>query len=128
MFGAPNFFHIFGLQRSVTELAVVADSFHTKPLWRFLQSAGRYQVLGLSLCKIRLFEGNRYALDEIDLAPEVPRTITEALGEELTGPNQPVASYAGAGAGSTPMRHGHGGKKEEVEAERFFSNDRPRDA
>jgi Bacterial archaeo-eukaryotic release factor family 3 len=38
-----------------------------------------YQVLGLSLQKIQLFEGNRDALDEIDPAPGVPRTITEAL-------------------------------------------------
>lgn len=121
-FGAPGFFHVFGLQRTVAELAVVADSFHTKPLWRFLQSAGRYQVLALNLGGIRLFEGNRYALDEIDLAPGVPRTVTEALGEELTEPHQTVASYAGTGGESTPMRHGHGSKKEEVgvDAERFF--------
>jgi hypothetical protein len=113
---------VFQLQRTVVELAVAADSFHTKPLRRFLQSAGRYQVLGLSLHKIQIFEGNRDALDEIDPAPGVPRTITEALGGELTDSHQTVASYGGAGQGSTPMRHGHGGKRDEVEidAERFF--------
>lgn len=122
VFGAPGFFHVFGLQRTVVEVAVAVDRFHTKPLWRFLQSADRYQVLGLSLSAIRLFEGNRYALDEVDLAPGVPRTITEALGEELTEPHQTVASYAGTGAQSISMRHGHGGRNEEVEidAERFF--------
>jgi Bacterial archaeo-eukaryotic release factor family 3 len=122
VFGAPDFFHVFGLQRTVAEFAVAADSFHTKPLWRFLQSAGRYQVLALSLGRIRFFEGNRYALDEIDLNQEVPRTMVEALGAELTEPHQTVASYAGIGGESTPMRHGHGGKKEEVgiDAERFF--------
>lgn len=122
VFGAPGRFEVFGLQRSVAALAVVADSFHTKPLWRLLQTAGRYQVLGLSLQSIRLFEGNRDALDEIDPAPEVPRTLTDALGEELTEPHQTVASYGGAGPGSTAMRHGHGGKSDEVDidAERFF--------
>ncbi|HEY5953548.1 MAG TPA: hypothetical protein VIT18_04235 [Terrimicrobiaceae bacterium] len=82
-FAAPGFFHVFGLQRAVPELAVVAETFHTKPLWRFLQSAGRYQVLALSPERIRLLEGNRYALDEIALARGVPRTISEALGEEV---------------------------------------------
>jgi hypothetical protein len=103
-------------------LAVVADSFHTKPLRRFLQSVGRYQVLGLSLREIQLFEGNRDALDEIDPAPGVPRTITEALGDELTEPDLTVASYGGVGQASMPMRHGHGGKQDEVQtdAERFF--------
>lgn len=120
--GGPSLFRVFRLQRPVAALAVVADSFHAKPLRRFLQSVDRYQVLGLSLQKIQLFEGNRDALDEIDPAPGVPRTITEALGAELTEPQQTVASYGGAGQASTPMRHGHGGKKDEADsdAERFF--------
>jgi hypothetical protein len=70
--GGPGLFHVFRLQRPVAELAVVADSFHTKPLRRFLQSVDRYQVLGLSLRTIQLFEGNRDALDEIDLGPGSP--------------------------------------------------------
>jgi hypothetical protein len=120
--GGPSLFRVFRLQRSVAELAVVADSFHTKPLRRFLQSVGRYQVLGLSLRKIQLFEGNRDALDEIDPAPGVPRTITEALGDELTESHLTVASYGGVNQPSTPMRHGHGGKQDrvEIDAERFF--------
>lgn len=120
--GGPSLFRMFRLQRSVVELVVVADSFHTKPLRRFLQSVGRYQVLGLSLQKIQLFEGNRDVLDEIDPAPGVPRTITEALGDELTEPYQTVASYGGVGQGSDAMHHSHGGKKDEVDidAERFF--------
>ena len=76
----------------------------------------------MSLQKIQLFEGNRDTLDEIDPAPEVPRTITEALGAELTEPHQTVASYGGVGGDSTPMHHSHGGKKDDadVDAERFF--------
>ena len=119
--GAANFFRVYRLQRPVVELAVVADSFHVKPLFRILQSADRYQVLGLDRQKIKLFEGNRDALDEIDLAPGVPPTITEALGEELTEPHMTVASY-GMGAGGPAMRHSHGSKKDELDkdAERFF--------
>ena len=120
--GGQDLFQVFHLQRPVAELAIVADSFHTKPLQRFLQSVGRYQVLGLSLDTIQLFEGNRDALDEIDPAPGVPRTITEALGDELTEPHSTVASYGGVGRANTPMHHGHGGKKDavQIDAERFF--------
>lgn len=118
--GAAHLFRVYRLQRPVGELAVAAESFHLKPLIRFFQSVDRYQILGLNRKEIKLFEGNRDALDEIELAPGVPRTITEALGEELTEPHQTVASY-GLGAG-TPIRHGHGGKKDELESdtERFF--------
>jgi len=120
--GAPDLFRVFRLSRPVTELVVVADSFHIKPLWQFLQSVDRYQVLGLSLDKIRLFEGDRDALEEVELAAGVPRTITDALGAELTEPHQTVASYAGVGGASNAMHHGHGGKTDEVDidADRFF--------
>jgi hypothetical protein len=120
--GAKGIFRVYTLQRPVAQLAVVADSFHTKPLMRILQSADRYHVLGLNRQAIKLFEGNRDALDEIEPAQGVPRTITQALGEKLTEPHHTVASYGGVGGGHSPMHHGHGGKESEVDidAERFF--------
>lgn len=120
--GAKGLFRVYKLQREVAELAVVADSFHLKPLVRLLQSADRYQVLALSRKEVKLFEGNRDVLDEIDLAAGVPRTLISALGEEVTEPHQTVASYGGIGVGRAPMHHGQGGRRPEVEidAERFF--------
>lgn len=120
--GGTGLFRIFVLPRPMAELAVVADSFHTKPLRRFLQSAGRYQVLGLSRHEIRLFEGDRDAIAEIKLAPDVPQTIDDALGEELSEPQHTVSSHGGIGGASSPMHHGQGSKKDEVDkdTERFF--------
>ncbi|AKJ94448.1 MULTISPECIES: hypothetical protein [Thioalkalivibrio] len=117
-----NRFRVYKLQRPVPELAVVADSFHTKPLLRILQSADRYQVLALSRHEMKVFEGNRDALDEITPADGVPQTITEALGDELTDSRQTVSAYGGSGGGQAPMHHGHGGRKAELDddAERFF--------
>jgi len=122
LFVAKDFFRVYTLKRTVRELAVVADSFHTKPLARLLQTTDRYQVLGLNLHEVKLFEGNRDSLDEVELAPGVPRTMTEALGDELTEPHQTVASYGGVGGGTVSMRHGHGGKADEVDsdADRYF--------
>ncbi len=47
MLGAPGLFRVFLLQRPVAELAVVADSFHTKPLRQWLQSTGRIDAADL---------------------------------------------------------------------------------
>ena len=54
------------------------------------------------------------------MASDVPRTITEALGEELTEPHLAVASYGGAGGPA--IYQGHGVKKDEmdIDAERFY--------
>ena len=120
--GARDVFRVYRLQRPVPERAIVADSFHTKPLLRILQSASRFHVLGLNRQKVKLFEGDRDALDEIELARGVPRTMTEALGGDLTEPHQTVASYGGVGEAHLAMHHGHGGQESEVDidAERFF--------
>jgi hypothetical protein len=119
---AKDMFRVYRLQRPVAEMAVVANSFHLKPLMRILQTTDRYHVLGLNRQEIKLFEGNRDVIDEIELDQGVPRTITEALGEELTEPHQTVASYGGVGQGHSPMHHGHGGGESEVDSdsERFF--------
>jgi hypothetical protein len=122
VFSAKGIFKVVGLHKSVEELAMVADSFHTKPLRQYLQSLDHFHVLGLTLRDIRLYEGNRHSLTEVELTADTPKTITEALGDELTDSHTTVASYGGSGGESSPMHHGHGGNKEETEkdAERFF--------
>ncbi|HSO88108.1 MAG TPA: hypothetical protein VLQ91_16270 [Draconibacterium sp.] len=122
VFSAEGIFKVVRLHKSVEELAVVADSFHTKPLRQYLQSLDHFHVLGLTLHDIRLFEGNRHSLTEVELTADTPKTITEALGDELTEKHSTVDSYGGIGGESSPMHHGQGGKKDETEkdAERFF--------
>ncbi len=119
---APGLFRAFLLQQPVAELAVVADSFHTKPLRQALQSTGRYQVLALSLDKVQLFEGDRNALDAVALAADVPKNMTEVQGNDRTEPHESVSSYGGLGSGHMAMHHGQGGKKDIIDAgaERFF--------
>jgi hypothetical protein len=120
--GGPGLFRVFLLHSPVAELAVAADSFHTKPLRQWLQSIGRYQVLALSLHEVKLFEGDRSALDAVTLALGVPQTMTAALGDAHTEPHDTVSSYGGIGGGHMAMHHGQGGKKDEIDgdAERFF--------
>jgi hypothetical protein len=120
---APGLFKVFHLQAPVVEeLAIVANSFHTKPLRHYLQSADRYQVLSLKMDAIHFYEGNRHSLVEIELPDDFPKTIAIALGEELTEEHATVASYGGVSGESANMHHGHGGKKDEVgnDNERFF--------
>ncbi len=117
--GARDHFHVYRLQRPVAPLAIVADSFHMKPLLRITQSADRFQILGLNRKTVCLYEGNRDAVGALELADGVPETLTEALGAELDEPHLTVSSYGGA---HSAMHHGHGGRASEVDidSERFF--------
>ena len=120
VFAARGFLSVYRVQRPVPELTIVAESFHVKPLVRIVQTTDAYQVLVLDREKIALYEGNRDVLDPVELAPDVPRTIEAALGEQLSEPYTKVGTHR-AGPG-TPTRHGHGSRKDEVkkDAERFF--------
>ena len=121
VFCANGFFKTVGLPIAVAELAVVADSFHTKPLRQYLQSTDRYHVLGLSLHEIHLYEGNQHSLVEVKLHADITKSMEELTGnEDVKEKHLTVASYGGTRGESS--HHGHGGYKEEVDkdTERFF--------
>jgi len=124
VFRANDFLRVMKLQRAVPERAIIADSFHTKPLLRIVQSADRFQLLALTREHIRFFQGSRDAIDEVDLAEGVPRSMVDALGDEVTeahkigtgsprGGHSPSASF---------VRQGTGSRKDEVDKdnERWF--------
>jgi hypothetical protein len=118
---APTIFRVYTLQRPVSELAIVADSFHVKPLLRILQSADRYHVLGLNRQGIRLFEGNRDALDEVELSAEVSDAIAEATREDDTRPAPAVWTH-GSDSAKAGIYHGVGSDDDLVDrqTERLF--------
>src|SRR5688572_17647165 len=89
VFASPDYFQVIELQDAVDEHVEVADSFHIKPLIRILQHADRYHVLCVTLRNVRLFEGDQYRMDEIELAG-VPRRIDETPFGPAAG-----ASHAG---------------------------------
>ncbi|SEQ98408.1 hypothetical protein SAMN05421690_10058 [Nitrosomonas sp. Nm51] len=133
--GATDFFRVYRLQRPVAELAIVADSFHAKPLMRIVQSADRYQILGLNRQAFKVFEGNRDVLDELSPIADVPQTAVELLGKtpddregahRTHGPNGVAAvTQQGGGvphAAATVTRHGTDVRQdiEDRDTEQFF--------
>jgi hypothetical protein len=130
VFAAPGFFHVEKIQRRVPELVVVNDHVYVKPLVRVFQSEDTYQILALDREEIRMYQGDRYVLDEIVMAPSVPRTIEEALGPRVTlqGTDRKGTVGTGMGATSTGIAtaaqfHGHGSKNDDEpqnDIERFF--------
>jgi len=124
---SPTGIHTFDMRRPVPALAIVADSFHVKPLLRSVQSADRFHLLCLQRDKIRLYEGNRDGLAEIKPAG-VPLTITDALGDDVVAQRGKAMSIAGKSGESRPaprgpdMPAGHPAKGDDakLDAMRFF--------
>ncbi|MEO7774921.1 MAG: hypothetical protein ABIT61_09565 [Steroidobacteraceae bacterium] len=117
--GGPEWFRVFRLQRPVTELCIVADSFHTKPLMRIVQSADSYQVLGLHQQAFKIYEGNRDGIQELPPIAGVPQTAAELLNEDADKPDRAKRVYGTARAST---QHGIDMKQdaEKRNTERFF--------
>lgn len=121
---AGDLYTVYTLPRPVPRLAIVADSFHVKPLLRYLQSVDAFDVLALTRDHVRLFHGNRDALEEVALHPAVPRSLVAALGNQLTEPIETAAGVAklGANMNGYSMRHSIGAREDEIDkdTERYF--------
>ena len=117
---SPNRCVVYKLHDAVEPLAIVADSFHTKPLIQAYQSIDNYLLLGLNSNEFDLFQGNQNGIVKLELEPGTARDIEAVLGNQLTESYLTQGSFNGVG--HSPMYHGHGGAKPEIDkdTEKFF--------
>jgi hypothetical protein len=78
LFLSTDVFYTYRLPLGFDNLVVATDRFHLKPLLSLLSGDGRFYLLALSQDEIRLFQGTRYSVGEVDLE-DVPRSLAEAL-------------------------------------------------
>jgi len=120
IFASQNKCIVYKLNNTVKEYAAVANSFHIKPLIKAFQSIENYLLLGLSRENFALYKGNRLGFEEIVIDKDVPRTLEQVLGDQLSESDLSQRSYDGAG-GPT-MFYGNGGSKPEInkDTEKYF--------
>ena len=109
VFFSEEGFRQYSLPFNFDELVVVADRFHLKPMLPILSGDGRFYVLALSQNQVRLLQGTRYSVDDLDL-DGIPQGLEEALRPD-TPERQiqwPASPQGGTGKGA-PAFHGHGG-------------------
>lgn len=117
---AGDFFRVYQVQRPVSELAVVADSFHLKPLLRIQQSADRYHVLAISGKKVSLYEANRYGISLLALSEEATEAIDSAREASRKVMHVEVSTTV-PGSGAKGVHGGQGsGESDDNDNERYF--------
>ena len=109
---------VYRLPIPVPELVVVADTYHTKPLLKFLHSNSRYLVLAVSQNAVTLYEGSPFGAGAVNLQG-VPSSLREALGV----PHYDRSFSAAGGWVQGGVFHGRGPGKERKKEEllRFFN-------
>jgi Bacterial archaeo-eukaryotic release factor family 3 len=106
LYSRPGWWGSFRVPLDLPELAVVADGFHVTPLLPLLTGDGHFFVLALSQNQIRLLEGTRDRLEEVDL-PGEPLGGRDALQGEAERQVQLYVADRG-GVGARGIFHGHG--------------------
>ncbi len=106
-------FQTFRLPLPFSELVVVSDRFHLKPLLPLFTGDGHFYMLALSQNEIRLLEGTRYTVDEV-AAENLPKSMADALQyEHFSQELQFHTSSAGGGERRPAMFHGHDARDED---------------
>lgn len=96
------------------KLIVVNQRFHIKPLLPLFSGDGRFYVLALSQNQVRLLQGTRYSVSDVDLEG-VPQSLAEALQYDNREKQQQFHTETPHLRGKrAAMFHGHGGKPEEA--------------
>jgi hypothetical protein len=108
-FLAPEFLRLYRLPLAFKDLVVVGNQFVVIPLLPLISSDVRFFVLALSQHGVRLLQGTRDRVSELDLKG-VPKSLAEALlTHEAKEPFSFHGRRAGEGAGSWGgIFHGHG--------------------
>lgn len=110
-FANGNATRIFRLPISFDRLVVVANRFHTKPLLEYLQGDGHYFVLAVSQNRVRLLEGSKHGLHEVDVEA-LPQNLVDALNIDEFQSSLQFHSHATGMSDHAKDRaiyHGHGG-------------------
>jgi len=93
-FLAPGFTRSYRVPLQLQEKVIVGERFHVKPLLSLLSNDGRFYILTLGQENIKLFQGSRFSVSEIDLEG-APRSLAEAL--RFDEPERQLQFHTGAG-------------------------------
>lgn len=117
VFACPGFQAVYRLPMSLPERAIVADSFHVRPIVGALKANRRFYVLSVSQKSVTLYEGSPTGLGAVDLR-DLPTSMRAVLGVAEGGGGIQVHSAGGGEA----IFHGGGAPDENRKEElaRFF--------
>jgi Bacterial archaeo-eukaryotic release factor family 3 len=82
LFLAPGYFRYFRVPLPLQDFMAAADRFDITPLLPLWTLEDRFHLLALSRNRVRLFEGTRFAVNEMD-THSIPKSFNEAIESQV---------------------------------------------
>jgi hypothetical protein len=102
VFMAADDFQYFHFPFSFKELLIISQAYYVKPVLPLFTNNGHYFILALSQNEVRLFEGTRHSVSQVDLPEGTPESREAAL--RLDDPQKSLQMHTA----SSPNKAGHG--------------------
>jgi hypothetical protein len=106
----PGWSRVFRVPVSMPTFATIGDRWVLAPLLHLIGTDEHFLLLAVTQRTLRLFEGDRDRLEEVELA-QLPTSQREML--ETPGRSRPMARPLPASGGSNAVFYGHGGGREQ---------------
>ena len=106
LFFTSDTIHSYRVPLPFEELVVISNRFHLKPLLPLFASDGHFYILALSQNQVRLLEGTRHRVDEIELE-DVPESMADALQYERFEKQLQFHTGTPSGGARSAVFHGH---------------------
>lgn len=112
--------YLYKLQRDLDSFYQVSDAFYIKPLLNAYQTNDNYRVLALDKKEFKLYEGNRYAIREVQIPEDEKFSISDIYEDEQREHN--VTAQSLGSRGDTLYRGGSetANEKDKNDNIRFF--------
>lgn len=104
IFKSPKVFRYYCLPIEFSELVVVSEQFHLKPLLQLINNDGKFYILALSQQDVRFFEGTRYSVKQVEV--ELPKSMDDALQYDETAKEGQFRSSTSAGTTNAAVQAG----------------------
>ena len=111
VFMAADDFHYYHIPLSVEELLIISEAYYVKPVLPLFTNNGHYFILAISQNEVRLFEGTRYAVGQVDLLDGTPESLEAAL--RLDDPQKQLQMHTAQSGTGQGMFHGQGSGKDD---------------
>lgn len=91
-------YHVYRLPIAVEEQLIIDNTYYFKPILPLFTNNGHYYILALSQNEVRLYEGTRHSVGEIDLPAGTPTNMEDALPQEGGEQHVSVRNVTGQGS------------------------------